>query len=362
MKIIFSVTNDISFDQRMERICTALANKGFEVVLVGRQKRNSAPLEEKKYQQKRILCWFEKSFLFYLEYNLRLLLYLVSQKTDVYCAIDLDTALPNYFAARTKGKNLVYDAHEYFTEMEEVVSRKAVKWIWKKVERFFVPKVDAAYTISNGYKNLFEKEYKINFEVIRNVGRVNTQLRQIPDKPIILYQGAVNVGRGLEETISAMQQVNAELVICGKGDIYNDLIELTHRLNLDNKVTFKGYVSPADLRKITPMATIGLTLFTDEGLSNKHSLCNRFFDYYLAGLPQITINYPEYIQFNQSFQVSHFIEKVSAEAIASGLNQLLNDKHLYSQIQHQCMLAREHHNWQNEELKLVKIYTELQKV
>ncbi|RYD81865.1 MAG: hypothetical protein EOP53_05260 [Sphingobacteriales bacterium] len=104
-KIIFTVTNDLTFDQRMHKICTSLSNASYDVKLVGRKRRNSVPLQPKAFLQHRIYVIFEKGKLFYIEYNFRLFFYLLFQKADFFCAIDLDTILPNLFAGKIRGKN-----------------------------------------------------------------------------------------------------------------------------------------------------------------------------------------------------------------------------------------------------------------
>ncbi|MEM9023155.1 MAG: glycosyltransferase, partial [Bacteroidota bacterium] len=88
------MTNDLVFDQRMSRICTSLAKAGYAVTLVGRERKGSEPLREKPFQQVRLRCFWEKGKLFYLEYNLRLFVYLLRNRFDILCAIDLDTILP----------------------------------------------------------------------------------------------------------------------------------------------------------------------------------------------------------------------------------------------------------------------------
>ena len=75
--IYFTVTNDLTYDQRMNRICTSLAAHGYNVVLVGRRRKQSQPLRKEKYQQKRLRCWFQKGKVFYAEYNFRLFFYLL---------------------------------------------------------------------------------------------------------------------------------------------------------------------------------------------------------------------------------------------------------------------------------------------
>lgn len=106
-KIICTVTNDLVYDQRMIRICTSLQNAGYAVVLVGRCYRNSPPLIQKPFKQHRIHCLFQKGKRFYLEYNLRLFLWLLYQKAQLLCAIDLDTILPVLFASMLKGTQRV---------------------------------------------------------------------------------------------------------------------------------------------------------------------------------------------------------------------------------------------------------------
>ena len=100
--IIFTVTTDLTYDQRMIRICTSLANAGYTVLLVGRKMKTSLPLAAQPFLQKRINCIFEKGKLFYAEYNIRLFFYLLFKKMDCIGAIDLDTILPAYFIAKIK--------------------------------------------------------------------------------------------------------------------------------------------------------------------------------------------------------------------------------------------------------------------
>ncbi|HEV7783351.1 MAG TPA: hypothetical protein VGO58_18880 [Chitinophagaceae bacterium] len=133
--IYFTVTNDLSYDQRMQRICTSLAENGYRVVLVGRKLTSSLPLEERKYEQKRIRCWFNKKKWFYAEYNIRLFFFLLFKKMDAICAIDLDTILPCLRISRLKKIPRIYDAHELFTEMKEVITRPGIQKTWMRIEK-----------------------------------------------------------------------------------------------------------------------------------------------------------------------------------------------------------------------------------
>jgi glycosyltransferase involved in cell wall biosynthesis len=357
--ISFTVTNDLAQDQRMNRICSSLVEAGYHSTLIGRMRSRSKPLLGKSFMQKRIPCFFERGKMFYVEYNFRLLFVLLFSKYDAYCAVDLDTIIPNYLVSKIKGKPLVYDAHEYFTELEEVVTRPFTKGVWKLIEKWIIPQVIHSYTVSEGYKKLFDDEYNTDFGIIRNA----TVLKEFETKQkavkYILYQGAVNQGRGLDKLILAMHDVDCKLIVCGDGDILPQLKELVAENNLQSKIEFKGFVEPVELVKYTRCATIGITLFANAGLSNQYSLANRFFDYMHAGVPQLAMNYPEYKNFNSKWKIAYLLDDLSTEAIKTGLNKLLTNNTYYELLASSCVTARTINCWQEEENKLVDIFDQV---
>jgi hypothetical protein len=107
----------------MQKIASSLASAGFEVLLLGRNKSNSKPLTNQKYNQHRLNCFFEKGKLFYIEFNIRLFFYLLFNSFHIVNAIDLDTIMPCFVVSKLKQKPCFYDAHEYFTEVPEVIDR-----------------------------------------------------------------------------------------------------------------------------------------------------------------------------------------------------------------------------------------------
>lgn len=358
--ILFTVTTDLSYDQRMIRICTSLAEAGYSVTLVGRKLKSSIPLSTQPFDQKRINCFFEKGKLFYAEYNIRLFFFLLFKKMDCIGAIDLDTILPCYFISRIKKTKRVYDAHELFCEMKEIVTRHRIYKMWKRIERFTVPEFPVGYTVNQPIAAEFTKMYGVQYEVIRNIA----MLKEIDDAAIknekyILYQGAVNEGRCFETLIPAFKNINAKLLIYGDGNFMQQAKQLVAENNLQDKVIFKGKILPAELHAITQQAYIGITLFDDKGLSNYYSLANRFFDYLHAGIPQLCVNYPVYNEINKQAPIALLIDEISSENIATQLNNLLLNEVLYNELQQNCLSVRQTLNWQQESIKLVQFYKTL---
>jgi len=354
-RLVFTVTNDLNYDQRMIKICTSLQNNGYAVLLVGRSDKTSPALIPQPFRQKRLFCFFSKGKLFYAEYNLRLFFYLLFLRMDLICAIDLDTILPCYLVSRIRKKKRVYDAHELFCEMKEVVTRPAVYQMWKKIERLTVPKFSFGYTVSPPIQEIFKKEYSVSYELIMNVPFLQAELPPEPEN-FILYQGAVNHGRSFETLIPAFQWIETPFFIYGDGNFYEDCRKLIQQYGLERKVFLKGKLLPAELRQVTPKALLGITLFENNGLSNYYSLGNRFFDYINAGIPQVCVDYPAYRYINQQYEVAVLVDDLSPQALAKAINSVLADKEKQNRLRQNCLQARAVYNWQQQEEKLVNLY------
>ncbi|MFM2254944.1 MAG: hypothetical protein RLZZ47_433 [Bacteroidota bacterium] len=363
-RILFTVTNDLQFDQRMRRICGTLSNAGYDVTLIGRRPISpSSPLTQTPYTQVQLAgLIFTKGKLFYLEFNLRLLLFLLFKPCDAICSIDLDTAVPGIIAAKLRKKIHIFDAHELFTHVPEVARRPRIQAIWEKVQAFTFKHCDTAFTVGPAIAQYFTEKYHKPVQVVRNMPRASVvahtdtaHFAAIENKKFILYQGALNEGRGLELLIQAMVNIPCELVLAGEGDVSEPLRKLTQSLNLENKVHFLGMIPPHQLPALTKLAYIGFNVSENVGLSYYLSLNNKFFDYTQSHLPSLINPYPEYKQLLSEFQVGLLTEP-KIESIIEQASELLNNPSLYQELKSQCIAASEKWTWEQETPKLLSIF------
>lgn len=340
----------------MIRICNSLSHAGYQVTLIGTKFRNSHPVNIQKFKQHRIYCFIKKGFGFYAEYNIKLFLKLLFSKCDAICCIDLDTMIPVYFSGKIKNTRLIYDAHEYFSELKEVTTRKNIYKFWHFIENFFIPKFKYGYTVSRSITEVFKQKYKVEYQTIMNASVLESNFEKKSSNDKLLYQGAVNEARGLEFLIPAMKQVDGILDIYGDGNYIEQTKKLIKKFNLEEKVFLKGKLSPIELNKITSDYLIGVNLVENIGLNQYYSLANKFFDYIHAELPQITMNFPEYRNINNESEVAICIDDLNPNTISNAINYLLNDKIKYQSIKLNCKKAKLKYNWQNEETKLIAFY------
>jgi len=360
MKITVSVTNDLVTDQRVHKVCTSLMQNGYEVKLVGRELRNSKPVKRAYYTERMRLLFSRKVF-FYAEYNIRLFFYLLFEKTDIFLSNDTDTLLANYLASIIRKKPLVFDAHEIFPEAPEVTERKWVKKVWTKIEDFVFPHLENCYTVCDSIAAYYKEKYKINMQVVRNIPlkkvkpvRIVHQISPIDakGKKIILYQGVVNLGRGIEWMIETMPLLdNYVFYVIGDGDILKELKEKVKKMHLTDKVIFTGQIPFEKLPEYTAHADIGINLLENWGLSYYYSLPNRIFDYIREGIPVLATDFPEIRKIITHYNVGTLINNFDPQYLASTIKRMAQKGKNRSAF----AVANEELCWENEAQVLLRV-------
>lgn len=362
-RIILSVINDLVTDQRVHKIASSLHAHIGDVIVVGRLLPDSLPLN-RTYQTHRMKLLFKKGPIFYAEYNIRLYIYLLFAKANILVSNDLDTLPANTFASVVKKVKLVYDAHEFFTEVPELVKRPKVKSVWQKLENFLIRNVDAAYTVCESLADLFHQTYGVSFKVVRNIPVLNDTppLPLVEKGNTILYQGAVNLGRGLELMLDTMVLLpDTKLIIAGGGDILKQLQDKTEQLGLSNQVTFTGRLPFEKLQEVTHQADVGISIEEDMGLNYRFALPNKLFDYIHCGKPVVVSDLPEMGRIVDTYQVGSILKERTPKALAETIQNLLSNTALRQHCYNNALKARQELNWQQEEKVLLGIYRKLLK-
>lgn len=365
-RIIASVINNYNGDQRVQKQIRSLSKFGFETQLIATDLRGKPELKF-DYPVHCIHLKHQEGMQLYLEFNRKLYSKLkeIVRPDDILLANDLDALLPNYLISKSKKTELVFDSHEIFSELPSLNGRPFKKKIWKSLEQWLVPKMEHFYTVSEGYAGWFEQAYGKRPQIIRNVPEIsaadsNSALHiNLPEigenEKLLIYQGAINMSRGIDKMIQSMQFIdNAQLWIIGNGPKEAEYRKLAEALNLNDKVKFTGAVSPADLKRISPMADLGFSLEEDLGISYRYALPNKLFDYMHAGVPVLGTALPDIKRTIEQYKTGRITESHQPEQIAELVKQMLAEgKAVYSE---NLKYAASIFNWENEEKELYRIY------
>lgn len=360
-QIIITVSNNLVTDNRVTKLSGYLDALGWKVLILGRRWPGGEIPEGRPGLVKRFGLPINKGPLFYALLNLRLFIYLLKTKADKIVAVDLDTLPAACMAGKLKRIPVVFDSHEYFPEVPEIQNRPFVKWFWLKLEALFVPMTELGITVSQGIVDIYRKKYGLNFLLVRNVPNKPSEVyevRPVPEHPIIYYQGALNIGRGLKEAIRALSFLpKYQMIIAGTGDEAAELQALVRDLGFEDRVRFTGQLPFERLAAEAEKAHVGLCLLENRGLNYYHSLPNRLFDYPALGLPIIATGFPDITEVVTAYETGLLLNDMEPEQIAQTIRTACEDKDLREKWKKSLKAAVEDLNWERECSRLDEFFS-----
>lgn len=372
---IVSVTNDLTTDQRVDRTCRTLVKMGYHTLLVGRLRSGSLELAPRSYDTKRLRLHFDKGPLFYAEFNIRLFFFLLGRRSDLLVSNDLDTLPATFLAYRIrsifshggkKGRHAqhLHDCHEYFRGVPELVGRKRVTLAWKWMEDRIFPRLKHVIAVNGSVARLYEEEYGIPVGVVRNMPFRKEPVEGISraaagigeGQRVILYQGAVNVDRGLEEAVLAMKHVQADavLLIAGTGDIFDGLHRLVKDHGLEARVSILGQIPFQELHRITVLADLGLSIEKDVSINYRLCLPNKLLDYIQARVPVLVSPFPEMEVIVTGYGIGEFITGHEPETLAAHFDRMLSNPEGLAAYRLNLEKAAAELCWENEQNTLAE--------
>ena len=357
-RILISVSNDLSTDQRVRKQCDSLVDAGYDVFLVGRILKNSLELN-RAYKTKRMKLLFNRGALFYAELNIRLFLLLLFKRADFLWANDLDTLTANYFLSLFKFRPLIYDSHEFFTEVPEIQNRLMVQNTWKFFERWMIQKPAIRITVNQSIANLFVERYGIEKPlVVRNLPEERdfapTEISRGDilgsyTYAIILQGNGINIDRGAEEVVIAMQYLDkTRLILLGSGDAIPNLKQLVEELRLGDRVVFFPRMPYEKMMAYTSLCDLGLSLDKPNNINYKFSLPNKIFDYARAGIPVFASKLVEIERVFQDYPFGMTTESHDPKILAQQLIELLEDSAKLDEMKKWAKRASVDLNWSKD--------------
>lgn len=285
--------------------------------------------------------------------------------SDIYHSNDLNTLPQGIICSKVlRRKKLIYDSHE--VQSSRTGYGKRAYYIEKILIRFMDKMIMTNDTRANYVENLYGIEKPIvvpNYPFYTgSTGRDNKydlyKILSIPkDKPILLYQGGIQQGRGLENIINSIPYINDGVVVfIGDGKLKKNIIKLVEELGVNEKVRFLDKVPVDELKYYTPNAFLGFQVLNNVCFNHYSSDSNKLFEYIMADVPVVACSFPEIKKVVEGEQIGICIDSHNSKDIANGVNILLEDEKLYERLKANCYKAKVKYNWENEKKKFVAIY------
>lgn len=285
-------------------------------------------------------------------------------RADVVHSHDVNTLPTAWLAARLSGARIVYDAHEISTSREGYASFRNLVG---RVERFLMPRVNGTITTTDARAKFFARAYGIarplvlqnrpRFSPAEPSTRIRQELGLAEDWPIILYQGGLQQGRGLERLVRVAASVpQAYFVFIGGGRLTAGLMQSAQGLGLNERVRFIPTVALAELPSYTASADIGVQPIENTCLNHFTTDSNKLFEYLIAGLPVVASDLPEIRRIVRSNGIGELVRPGDDQQLIYALNRLVADAPLRQQLRERSLRTARQLNWEQQETALVALY------
>jgi glycosyltransferase involved in cell wall biosynthesis len=296
-----------------------------------------------------------------------LIFQMIKSQPDIVHAHDVNTLPTGWLVSVLTRSPLIYDAHEISTDREGYASfRSIVGW----VEKHLMPRAAASITTTDTRAKFFARAYGVprplvlqnrpRYELVERSQRIRNELNLQETWPIVLYQGGLQQGRGLERLVEAAAQVsNSYFVFIGGGRIESVLKELAHSLGLENRVYFIPTVSLADLPSYTASADIGVQPIENTCLNHLSTDSNKLFEYMMAGLPVVASSLPEIRTLVSEHELGLLVEPGSISELAFAICRLVGNDDLRHKFEKNAAIASQHLNWDEQEGALLSLYKDV---
>jgi len=292
---------------------------------------------------------------------------MVKSQPDVVHAHDVNTLPTAWLVSVLTRSPLIYDAHEISTDREGYSSfRSVVGW----VEKHLMPRAVGTITTTDIRAKFFARAYGISrplvmqnrprYVLVERSERIRNELNFQETWPVVLYQGGLQQGRGLENLVEAASQVpNAYFVFIGGGRLELPLKEQTARLGLEDKVHFIDTVSLDELPQYTASADIGVQAIENTCLNHYSTDSNKLFEYMMAGLPVIATSLPEIRKLVLEHDLGLLVASGDTNELASAIRCLVGNSDMRQKFGENSAIAAQQLNWEGQEGALLTLYKDV---
>jgi glycosyltransferase involved in cell wall biosynthesis len=270
---------------------------------------------------------------------------------DLVWANDYATLHPAREVARATAARLVYDSHElwlatvnqFFPRDERLLRAVAFRVVvgaaralgyWE--ERRLMRDVDAIVTTNESYRDVLRRRLGRDPIVVHNCPEappvtasdwIRGALGLPSSDKVVLYQGIMNPGRGLEALVESARWYPAgvRLVLLGQGVLEQALRGQIAKCGLEDRVFMPGLVSQAELPQWTASADLGVLVLDPINHSKRLSLANKIFEYMGAAVPILATDLPENRRIIERCESGWLLRESSPEGIGAEVARILAD-------------------------------------
>mgnify|MGYP001773436019 CR=1 FL=1 len=361
--------SEVVYDARTLNVVRSFAREGYRVCLVGWGDAHAAdmlrsvsvqPLLRPRPRLPRAWQQWALFALWVISHWQRL-------RARVYWTADIYGLPLAAHLARRHTACLFYDSRELYFALASLRERPRTQRILQWLEAHYIRMVHRC--VVSGWLDAEElqRRYRLPHPplVLLNVppyripprtDRLRQQLRLPSETLLLLYQGAVLKGRGLEHAIRLLCRLpDSVLCILGDGAYRETLHQMALRFNVAQRIYWLGWRPYDELLEWTASADIGLALIEPITRSYELALPNKVFEYCMAGIPTIATDLPALHMLFERYRIGILIPPDFSPEELTRAVRTLRIPEVWQQYHKRCREAATRLCWEAQHQKLIEL-------
>jgi len=192
-------------------------------------------------------------------------------------AVDFDTVVPAFAAARIAGARLVYDIFDFYAEMITAPLSPPLRRFLAKAEHRMIRRADAIILPDLRRREQLGGVEPKRLVEIQNVPEDRGRPGREPasDHFVVFYGGMIAKDRGLKDLVIACEDTGARLVVAGHGP---DEAELANVIESSHAAIFLGTISYDEVLDQTAGCQVVAALYDPAVPNNRFAAPNKLFE------------------------------------------------------------------------------------
>jgi glycosyltransferase involved in cell wall biosynthesis len=248
------------------------------------------------------------------------------------------------------------------------------KGYWARLERRLLPRADLAITVNELIAGEMARRYRVQpplvvlncpdpppmFDPTARYDLIRERLDLPHATPIVLYQGWMSEGRGLENLVRAAPRLRdgAAVVFMGYGE-YQAALERLAAQDASGRVHFIPAVPQRELLAYCASADVGVIPYQAVDLNNYYTSPNKLFDFIQAGLPIVASDLPYLRKVIVGNDLGVVTRLDRPEDYAAAINSVLALPDRAAKLRANLLRAAPGYTWAAQAAKLIEAYNAL---
>lgn len=342
--------------------CKTLSDAGYDVMLVVQNDKDEVidgvkiiGIDTPKNRKERMIRTTRQVYRCALECD-----------ADIYHFHDPEL-IPIGLRLKRKGKKVIYDVHEDVPR--QILSkqwipaplRKIISWTIERIENYAAKRFDYIVTatpyIRDRYLKINSSTIDVNnYPILSELHVPTTNWNQ--KEKLVCYVGGIGCIRGIQEMVQAIGLTPYSMLLAGNFEASAER-EIAVQRDGWRQVMELGHINRAEVKEILARSMAGLVVLHPI-LNYIDALPVKMFEYMSAGIPVIASHFPLWKEIIEGNNCGICVDPLNVNEIANAINWIIDNPGQAKQMGENGRKAvEEKYNWEQEGIKLLKVYEEL---